>query len=144
MILKKSANTANTSIASTSQQMSNPFDSAGIPPKKPEVSIEQFVALDMRAGTIVSAMLNPKAKKPSFVLDIDLGGLGLVKSSAQLVDNYTAETLRGKRVVVVINFPPRNVAGVKSEVLVLANLCPKGGTLLLDVAPHVENGAPVA
>lgn len=112
--------------------------------KKPTIDVQQFAAVDMRAGTIVAAKLNPKARKPAYALEIDLGPLGRVTSSAQLVDNYQAEALVGRRVVVVVNLPPRKVAGVKSQVLILANTCPKAGTMLLEAAPAVEDGAPVA
>lgn len=98
----------------------------------------------MRAATIVGAQLNSKAKKPAYILDIDVGPLGIVKSSAQLVANYTEDDLVGCRVIAVVNLPPRKVAGVKSEVLVLANLCPQRGTVLLGADPSVANGSPVA
>ena len=121
------------------------LQSAGeIPARKTEIDIEKFCAVDMRAATIVKAQLNPKAKKPAYTLDIDLGPLGIVKSSAQLVANYTEADLVGRRVIAVVNLPPRKVAGVKSEVLVLANLCPQRGTVLLAADPSVANGSPVA
>ena len=117
---------------------------ADTPARKEGITVDAFAAVDMRAGTILSAVLNPKARKPAYVLEIDLGTLGRVKSSAQLVDNYQPCDLVGRRVVVVANLPARKVAGVKSEVLILASVCPVSGTRLLDAADGVTNGASIA
>lgn len=84
------------------------------------ITTEEFDAVDIRVGEVIAAEPNEKARKPSFVLTIDFGPeLGTRISSAQLTGHYTPETLRGRRVLAVVNFPPRRVAGVKSEVLVL-------------------------
>ena len=114
-----------------------------IPDRKATCDAEQFVALDLRAGTISTAKLNPKARQPAYVLGIDLGPLGTVTSSAQLVANYSVEDLIGRRVVVVANLPPRKIAGVKSEVLVLGTMSSAQGTLLLSPDDRAANGAPV-
>ncbi len=114
-----------------------------LPVKKATADAEQFFALDLRAGTILTAKLNPKARQPAYVLEIDLGPLGTVKSSAQLTVNYTAEALVGRQVVVVANLPPRKIAGVKSEVLVLGTMVAEQGTLLLGPDERAANGAPV-
>lgn len=80
---------------------------------------------------ITEAKLNPKARKPEYELTIDFGELGLKKSSAQITENYNAEDLIGRNIVAVVNFPSKLVAGVRSEVLVLAAVCDESGTVLL-------------
>ena len=91
-------------------------------------------------GTILEANLNEKAIKPAYTLKIDLGPEGIKSSSAQITENYTVDALIGQQVVVVNNFEPRRVAGVKSEVLVLAAVCEKNGTVLLEPERLVLNG----
>ena len=106
--------------------------------------INQFLALDMRVGTIVSAMVFESARKPAYQLQIDFGELGLKKSSAQITDLYTPETLVGKQVVAVVNFPPRQIANFISEVLVLGSMDGKGKVTLLQPERLVPNGEKIA
>mgnify|MGYP001557228684 CR=1 FL=1 len=99
----------------------------------------------MRIGTIVDARPNVKARQPAYVLTIDFGNeIGTRTSSAQLTENYAASELIGKQVSAVMNFPPRRIAGVKSEVLVLAGVCPLNGTVLLYPSSSVTNGTRIA
>ena len=96
-------------------------------------------------GTVRGARANPAARKPALVLEVDFGPeLGQRTSSAQLTGNYAPEELVGRQVVCVLNFPPRRVAGVESQVLVLAALCPRGGTVLLAPERRVEDGSRIA
>jgi tRNA-binding protein len=95
------------------------------------IDFGDFLKVDIRVGTVVSARLNERARKPAYVLDIDFGDLGVRRSSAQIVANYELDALVGRKVVAVVNFPAKKVAGVVSEVLVLAAVCPRGGTLLI-------------
>lgn len=104
------------------------------------ITFEDFLKVDMRVGKIIDAQINEKAIKPAFVLKIDFGELGIKNSSAQITENYTAENLIGRQIIAVVNFPPKKVAGVKSEVLVLAAVCLTGGTVLLKPADNVEIG----
>lgn len=102
---------------------------------------EDFAKIDIRSGTILDAKINQKARVPAYVLTIDFGDLGIKTSSAQLTQNYSAEDLIGKKITAVVNFPVKKIAGVKSEVLVLATVCDTKGTLLLNVDPLALNGS---
>lgn len=83
-------------------------------------TIEDFLALDIRVGKIVSVQDFPEARKPAYKLEIDFGDeLGIKKSSAQIVTNYTKEDLHEKLVLCVVNFPPRQIGPFISEVLTL-------------------------
>ena len=84
-----------------------------------EISFDDFLKVEIVTGTIVDVRINEKARVPAFVIDVDFGPYGRKTSSAQLTGNYTPETLKGRQIVAVANFPPKRVAGVKSEVLVL-------------------------
>ena len=84
------------------------------------IDYEQFEAVEIRVGTIVAAEPNKGARTPAFRMTIDFGAaLGTRKSSAQLAANYRAEELVGRQVAAVVNFPPRQIASTRSEVLVL-------------------------
>ena len=104
----------------------------------------EFERVELRVGTITSAVQNEKARKPAYVLEVDLGALGTKRSSAQLTQNYDVEALVGSQVVCVCNFEPKRVAGVKSEVLVLGALDPEQGTILLGLERATANGARIA
>lgn len=104
----------------------------------------QFEQVDVRVGTILTAILNPKARQPAYVLTVDFGPLGIKTTSAQITQNYSPESLIGQQIVAVVNFSPKFVAGIKSEVLVLAAVSERGGTVLLQPNLAVENGAKIA
>ena len=110
----------------------------------PVVTFDEFQRIRIHAGTIVEAVPNPRARVPAYVLRIDFGPLGMRTSSAQLTRNYTPEELLGRQIVAVLNFPPKRVAGVKSEVLVLGTVSEDEGVVLLQPTFPVANGAPVA
>ena len=106
------------------------------------ITIDDFQKVEIRVGTVVSAEPFPEARKPSIKLSIDFGPqLGVKRSSAQLTRHYTPETLVGRQVVAVVNFPSRRIAGFASEVLVLG-ACPEpGDVILLHPDMPVANGA---
>ena len=84
------------------------------------ISYSDFTKIEIRVGTIISAELNNKLQKPSFVLKIDFGNeIGIKKSSAQLTKNYKIEQLLNKQIAAVINFPKKQIGDLISEVLVL-------------------------
>ena len=109
-----------------------------------EVTFEEFQRIRIHAGTIVEAAPNPQAKVPAYVLRIDFGPLGLRTSSAQITRHYTPQDLLGRQVVAVMNFPPKRVVGVKSEVLVLGTVSEDEGVVLLHPSFRVADGTPVA
>ncbi len=99
------------------------------------ISYADFEKVDLRVGTVRRAVPNPKARVPAYVLTLDFGPLGERTSSAQLTERYAPEDLVGRQIVAVMNFPPKRVAGVKSEVLVLGVLDEAGTTLLVPTHP---------
>ena len=85
-----------------------------------EITFDDFMAVDIRVGIITRAEPFPEARKPAFKLWVDMGGdLGIKKSSAQITVHYDVETLVGRKVMAVVNFPPRQIGPVMSEILVL-------------------------
>ncbi len=105
---------------------------------------EEFQKVDIRTGTIIEVATFPKAKKPAFQLTIDFGPCGIKKSSAQITKLYTKESLLGRQVVAVINFPPKQIANFISECLVLGVTGQNGDVILLQTERIAENGLPIS
>lgn len=105
---------------------------------------DDFTRVEMRVGTIVSAQINSKAKKPAYVMEIDLGELGIKRSSAQITVNYTPEDLIGKQVLCVCNFEVKRIAGIKSEVLITGAPDETGAIVLAEFNLPLPNGALLA
>ncbi|QQB32261.1 tRNA-binding protein [Achromobacter deleyi] len=111
-------------------------------PPAPTVSFDDFMKVDIRVGTIIAADPFPEARKPAYKLTIDFGaGVGVRKSSAQITGRYTLEQLPGKRVLGIVNFPPRQVGPVRSEVLVLGLADAADQTVLVTPELDVPDGA---
>ena len=105
------------------------------------IDYDHFAAVDMRVGQIVAVEDFPEARKPAWKLTIDFGEeLGTKRSSAQIT-NYTREQLEGRRIVGVVNFPPRQIGPVRSEVLVLGASDEEGRVILLAPDTDVPLGA---
>ena len=109
-----------------------------------DLSWDEFMRVDIRTGTVLEAVPNEKARNPAFVMKIDFGELGVKTSSAQITRNYEAADLVGKQVVAVTNFPPKRIAGVKSEVLVLGAVCDEHDIVLLEPTFRVGDGVRIA
>lgn len=108
-------------------------------------TIEDFMALDIRIGTVMEAEELPKARVPAIKMSIDFGEtLGIKQSSAQITKRYTPDEIIGKQVVAVVNFPPRRVAGFKSEVLVIGGVPIEGDVILLTPYQSVPNGTKIS
>jgi len=109
-----------------------------------EIGWDDFARVDMRVGVVVDAQEFPEARRPAYKLWIDFGSLGVKRSSAQITDRYTARELVGRRVIGVVNFPPKRIGPFVSEVLVLGAYAEDGHVILLrpdeDVAPGSKIG----
>jgi tRNA-binding protein len=105
------------------------------------ISFDDFLKVDIRVGTIVDARPFPEARKPAYRLMIDFGPeLGVKKSSAQITKNYRLDELVGRQVAAVVNFPPRQIGPLMSEVLTLGFPDAEGEVMLIGPERKVPNG----
>ena len=112
---------------------------------KEEITYNDFDRIDIRIGTILSINKNEKARKPSLGLEVDFGEeIGVKKSSAQITHYYNQENLIGKQVIGVCNFSEKNIAGVKSQVLILGAIEEDGKVVLLNPSQKTKNGLKIA
>jgi tRNA-binding protein len=105
------------------------------------IAYADFERVDIRVGTVLSAEPNPNARKPAYILKVDFGpALGVKKTSAQLTVHYKPEELVGRQVAAVVNFPPKQIGPLMSEILVLGFPDAAGAVVLVGVDKSVPNG----
>ena len=112
---------------------------------KEQITYDIFDKVDIRIGTVLSVKKNTKARKPSLIIEVDFGNeIGIKQSSAQITNYYDEESLKGKQVIGICNFPEKNIAGVKSEFLVLGAIEDDGKVVLVQPSQPTKNGLRIA
>ena len=112
---------------------------------KKEITYEDYNKIQILVGTVLKVTKNEKARKPSLVVEVDFGPeIGIKQSSAQITHYYSEENLLGKQVIGVCNFPEKNIAGIKSQVLILGSIDQEGRVTLVHPSQKAENGLPIA
>ena len=110
-----------------------------------EITYDDFKKVQIKVGTVIEVKKNEKARKPSLVVKVDFGKeIGIKQSSAQITHYYNAENLIGKQVIGVCNFEEKNIAGIKSQVLILGSIDKEGRVTLVHPSQQAENGLPIA
>ncbi|MCF6360612.1 MAG: tRNA-binding protein [Cyclobacteriaceae bacterium] len=104
------------------------------------ISWQDFEKVELRIGTIIKSEQFKEARNPAYIIHVDLGGLGIKKSSAQITDLYQLDNLVGKQVICVTNFEPKQIGPIKSEVLITGFKDEKGQIVLSTVGMPVPNG----
>ena len=120
-----------------------PAHTPALPSSPSMIGYDDFARVEMRVGRVTRAEAFPEARKPAIKLWIDFGALGERKTSAQLTRHYTPETLPGRLVIAVTNFPPRQIGKFMSEVLVLGGPDEDGEVVLLEPDRDVPLGGRV-
>ena len=110
-----------------------------------EITYDDFKKVQIKVGTVLDVKVNEKARKPSLVIEIDFGEeIGVKQSSAQITHYYNEENLKGKQVIGICNFPEKNIAGIKSQFLLLGSIDNDGKVTLVHPSQKAENGLPIA
>jgi tRNA-binding protein len=108
-----------------------------------ELTWAEFEKVDMRVGVVIDAREFPEARRPAYQLRIDFGPLGVKRSSAQITTHYRPDELIGRRVIAVVNFPPKKIGPLVSEVLVLGAYDGSGAVVLLRPDHEVAAGSKI-
>ncbi len=111
--------------------------------KANSLSWEDFSKVEMRIGTVISAEVFKEVRNPAYKITIDFGDLGIKKTSAQVTKLYTCEEIIGKQVVAVVNFPPKQIANIMSECLILGGLEEDKEVILMQPERKVKNGTKI-
>jgi tRNA-binding protein len=110
-------------------------------PAAETIGFDDFLKVDIRVGTIIAAEPFPEARKPAYKLSIEFGGvIGIKRSSAQITEHYAPDDLVGRQVAAVVNFPPRQIGPMISEVLTLGFPDADGKVVLVGPSEAVPNG----
>ncbi len=110
-----------------------------------QIDFQDFMKVDIRCGTVIEASAFPEARKPAIKLKVDFGeAIGVKKSSAQITDHYQPEGLVGRKVMAVVNFPPRQIGPFMSEVLILGFPDDGGAIVLASPGAGVPDGSRLA
>ena len=104
------------------------------------INWEDFEKVELKVGTVIKAEVFKEARKPAYIIHVDLGDIGIKKSSAQVTNHYHLETLIGKQVICVTNFEPRQIGPIRSEVLITGFEDDEGHIVLSTVDMPVPNG----
>ncbi|MCG8328040.1 MAG: tRNA-binding protein [Chitinophagales bacterium] len=107
---------------------------------KTKLSWDEFMKVEMRVGTIISAEEFKEVRNPAYKMKIDFGDYGIKKTSAQITKLYKPEDIIGKQVIAVVNFPPKQIANIMSECLVLGGIGDNKEVILIEPERAVENG----
>ena len=111
----------------------------------PDIDFTDFLKVDIRVGTVVDVQEFPEARQPAYKLWVDFGGgIGVKKSSAQITDHYSVDSLMGRKVAAVVNFPPRQIGPFMSEILVLGFPDAEGKIVLFAPDTEVPDGSRLA
>ncbi len=111
----------------------------------PEINWSDFEKVDLRVGTVVQVESFPEARQPAYIVHVDFGPeIGVLKSSAQITDRYAKSDLKGKQVVAVVNFPPKQIGPIMSECLITGFQSENGEVVLAVPDETVPNGARLA
>ncbi|WP_107038034.1 tRNA-binding protein [Brumimicrobium mesophilum] len=109
-----------------------------------EINWEDFTKVEMRIGTILTAEIFEEVRNPAYKMTIDFGVYGVRKTSAQITKLYQSEELVGKQIVAVLNFPPKQIANMMSECLVLGGVEGEGKVILIEPERGVKNGTKIS
>lgn len=107
------------------------------------INWSDFSKIEMRIGTIISAVVFKEVKKPAYKMMIDFGEFGIRKTSAQITKLYTTEEIIGKQVIAVLNFPPKQIANIMSECLILGGVGDENNVTLIQPERSVANGTKI-